>query len=54
MTRLENTLVIDTEIRNWVLLPLTVSVFLLLLLRQFASVVRCLSVSVCLFLSLAG
>lgn len=36
----DHDLVIDREVRNWVLLPLTVSVFLLLLLRQFASVVR--------------
>ncbi|KAI8104654.1 hypothetical protein M9434_003207 [Picochlorum sp. BPE23] len=34
----DHDLVIDREVRNWVLLPLTVSVFLLLLLRQFASV----------------
>ncbi len=33
-----SSLVLDHEIRNWVLLPLTVSVLLLLLLRQFASV----------------
>lgn len=36
----EKDLVIDRQVRNWVLLPLTVSVFLLLLLRQFASAVR--------------
>ncbi len=33
-------LVLDSEIKYWVLLPLTVSVLLLMLLRQFASVVR--------------
>lgn len=32
-------LVIDREVRNWVLIPLTLSVFLLMLLRQYASVV---------------
>eukprot|EP00890_Picochlorum_soloecismus_P005975 jgi/Picsp_1/6379/NSC_03727-R1_protein len=31
-------LVIDRDVRNWVLIPLTVSVLLLLLLRQYASV----------------
>lgn len=32
-------LVIDRDVRNWVLIPLTVSVLLLLLLRQYASVI---------------
>ena len=32
-------LVIDRDVRNWVLIPLTVSVLLLMLLRQYASVV---------------
>lgn len=32
-------LVIDRDVRDWVLLPLTVTVFLLSLLRQYASVV---------------
>jgi len=32
-------LVIDRDVRNWVLIPLTLSVMLLMLLRQYASVV---------------
>lgn len=32
-------LVIDRDVRNWVLIPLTLSVFLLLLLRQYISIV---------------
>lgn len=40
MTLSQKDLVIDRQVRNWVLLPLTVSVFVLLLLRQFASAVR--------------
>lgn len=32
-------LVIDAEVRNWVLIPLTVTVMLLMLLRQYMSVV---------------
>lgn len=37
-------LVIDQDVRNWVLIPLTISVMLLMLLRQYASVVstRCM------------
>jgi hypothetical protein len=36
-------LVIDQEVRNWVLIPLTICVMLLMLLRQYLSVVsnRC-------------
>jgi hypothetical protein len=36
---LSQDLVIDRDVRNWVLIPLTLSVFLLMLLRQYASVV---------------
>ena len=32
-------LVIDQEVRNWVLIPLTICVMLLMLLRQYLSVV---------------
>ena len=38
-------LVIDQDVRNWVLIPLTLSVFLLMLLRQYASVVSRLFIS---------
>lgn len=37
-------LVIDRDVRNWVLIPLTLSVMLLMLLRQYASVVCCMQI----------
>ena len=39
---IEQGLVIDRDVRNWVLIPLTLSVMLLMLLRQYASVVSSL------------
>jgi hypothetical protein len=34
------TLQLDKDVRNWVLIPLSITVILLMLLRQYASTVR--------------
>jgi hypothetical protein len=34
-------IVLDRDVRDWVLVPLTASIFLMMLIRQYATQARC-------------